>query len=323
MSITVADVLQEVRVLIQFANQGNMPDSTLLQYLNRWWQISLPQSFTHFALKTSYSFMTTKGQPNYAFPIDLYLNVSGGVFCDGLLMQYYQDPNQFARMYNTNRNNTNLAVGDGTIGQYSGVVTSAPFIPGYVDSFGVIHPQVIFTATSNVGDVLTVYDNGSGVLEGDGSGTIDYQTGAYAILFSAPVADGSVIYADTAYFTQGRPWAVLFFDNTFVLRSIPDRPYFISCSVYSIPTAFSATTDVIPINAYFDIMARGTALRIVSALKDVGQMQILTMMYKESMLDVQNITTRQRGNQRPSTQFYNPSPGMINQAWANNPAPTT
>lgn len=324
MSITVADVLNEVRVLTQFANQSNIPDSTLLQYLNRWWQISLPQGFTHFALKTVYSFMTTKGQPNYAFPIDLYLNQTGGIFCDAILMRFYQDPNAFAAQYNTNRINTNQAIGDGTIGSYTGFLQSAPLIPGFTDVFGAIHSQVFFTTTSNVGDALSVYDDGEGNLIGDATGTIDYATGEYSILYSKPVGDGEIIYADYTYYSQGRPWAALFFQNTFTLRAIPDRPYLISCNVYQIPSAFTSVQQVIPINQYFDIMARGTALRISATLKDMAQTQFLQVMYKESMTDVQNITTRQRANQRPSTQFYNPNPyGCSNQAWANNPAPVT
>jgi len=324
MTIAVSDVLQEVRWHTQFANQSNIPDSTLLQYLNRWWQISLPQGFTHFALKTVYSFMTAKGQPNYAFPISVYLNQTGGIYCDGIRCKFFQDPNAFADQYNTNRTNTTQSVGNGTIGAYTGYLQSVPLIPGFTDALGNLHSQVFFTTTSNVGAVLSVYDNGTGTLEGDGSGTIDYTTGAFSILFTVPVADGAIIYSDYTYYSQGRPWAALFFQNTITLRAVPDRPYLISCNVYQIPSAFTTTTQTIPINQFFDIMARGTALRIASTLKDVQQMQILRGMYDESMRDVQNITTRQRGNQRPSSQFYNPSPyGLANQAWANNPAPVS
>jgi hypothetical protein len=324
MSITVADVLNEVRVLTQFPNQSNIPDSTLLQYLNLWWGVSLPQGFTHFALKSEYSFMTTQGQPNYSFPISLYLNQTGGIFCDGIQVQLFQDANAFANQYNTNRTNSNQAVGNGTIGVYTGYLQSAPLIPGYTDALGNLHSQVFFTATSNVNTVLSVYDNGDGVLEGDGSGTINYATGAYTILFSLPVANGSVIYANYTYYSQGRPWTALFYQNIISLRAVPDRPYFISCNVYLIPQAFTSTNQPIPITQYFDIMARGTALRIATSLKDVQQTMFLQQMYDDSMKDVQNITTRQRGNQRPSSQFFKPTPyRAANQAWANNPAPVT
>lgn len=322
MPFTVADVLQEVRTLIQFSNQSNMPDSTILKYLNRWWQISLPQGFTHFALKSEYSFMTVQGQCNYAFPIELYLNETGIVYCDGLPMKFYQDPNAFANLYNTNRTNTTTAVGNGTGGNYSGTLLSAPLISGFSDAFGVLHSQVFFSTKASIGTPITVYDDGLGGLQGDGVGSIDYQTGEYSILFNYDVPEGTPIYSNCTYYAQGRPFSVLFFQNTFTLRAVPDRPYLISCNAYLVPSYFTSVTQDIPISQYFDIMARGTALRIALTLKDEYQVRFLKGMYEESMTDVQNITTRQRGNQRPSTQFYNPTPyASVNQAWANNPAP--
>lgn len=322
MSFTVADVLQEVRTLIQFSNQSNMPDSTILKYLNRWWQISLPQGFTHFALKSEYSFLTVQGQSNYPFPIDLYLNETGIIYCDALPMKFYQDPNAFANVYNTNRTNATAAYGDGTKGIYEGTLTNVPLISGYSDAFGILHSQVYFKTTAAIGTPITLYDNGVGGLEGDGTGSINYATGAYTLLFDSDVLEGAPIYVNSTYYAQGRPFSVLFFQNTFTLRSVPDRPYLISCNTYLVPSYFTSVTQEIPIAQYFDIMARGTALRIATTLKDEYQVRFLKGMYDESMVDVQNITTRQRGNQRPSTQFYNPNPyTSVNQAWANNPAP--
>lgn len=74
-----------------------------------------------------------------------------------------------------------LASGNGSSGPYTGTTTFAPIVPG----------SLLIT------DVLSqfVVDNGDGTLGGDGSGTIDYETGVYAVTFGSAVDVGWFVRA--------------------------------------------------------------------------------------------------------------------------------
>lgn len=322
-SYSVQDVLLEARRWLQFCNQANLPDSTLLYYLNIEWTINVPQSFTHFGLKTINTFMTTKGQPVYPFPIGVELNFDGLVYCDGLPINLQQDPNQFQNVYGNMRSNYTPIYGNGTIGAYTCALQSFPMLPGYTDALGLLHPNVILTTTSTTGTELEVYDNGIGSMIGNGSGTVNYQTGVISnLIFSLPVLDGAPIYANNSYYAQGRPYAVLFYQNAFSFRPVPDRPYCIQYDCYAIPQPFTETTTTLPLPSYFTLLAQGTALQVAHMIGDQSQVLKIKSAYDQSKIYIQNITTRQRANLRPSTQFFNPSGyGYTNQAWANNPAP--
>jgi hypothetical protein len=73
-----------------------------------------------------------------------------------------------------------LATGDGAHNAYAGSLGWTPVIAGRL---------VITDGTQ----VLT--DNGAGVLAGDGTGTINYSTGAYSITFTSNVASGANVTA--------------------------------------------------------------------------------------------------------------------------------
>jgi hypothetical protein len=67
-----------------------------------------------------------------------------------------------------------LAPGAGSAGPFNGTLTCFPLVPGML--------------TITDADVQVVTDNGDGTLGGDGTGTIDYETGVYAVTFTDPVA---------------------------------------------------------------------------------------------------------------------------------------
>lgn len=83
-----------------------------------------------------------------------------------------------------------IGAGDGTATDFSADLTDAPIASETV------------TVTDGT-QILT--DNGHGVLEGDGSGTINYQTGALSVKFANPPANGAVVSVSYA----NRPVGVL------------------------------------------------------------------------------------------------------------------
>lgn len=75
--------------------------------------------------------------------------------------------------------NDYLSLGNGTVGPYSITTKTNPVSPGTL---------VIYAGNQ------VVRDDGSGNLEGDGSGTIDYGTGAISVSFTSAVSSSTWIY---------------------------------------------------------------------------------------------------------------------------------
>jgi len=86
--------------------------------------------------------------------------------------------------------NETIGTGDGTVTDFNADLTNAP---------------VAFETITVTDGTQTLTDNGHGVLEGDGSGTINYQTGAVSVKFTNPPANGAAIRVSYA----NRPIGVL------------------------------------------------------------------------------------------------------------------
>jgi len=74
-----------------------------------------------------------------------------------------------------------IATGDGTTGPFTGFLANPPIVPG---------------SLSITDGVETITDNGDGTLSGPVGNTINYDTGAYSVTFTAATEIGAVITAD-------------------------------------------------------------------------------------------------------------------------------
>src|ERR1700678_767543 len=83
----------------------------------------------------------------------------------------------------------------------------------------------------------------TGTLSGNGVGTINYLTGADSVTFDSAPASSAVIYAKYQGYTGNRPQGVLFFDNQFTMRPVPDQAYQILMQGYVIPSFLVNYTD--------------------------------------------------------------------------------
>jgi hypothetical protein len=87
-----------------------------------------------------------------------------------------------------------VEITDAEIGQGDGDDT-----PPLSDLNPVVVPGSVTLQTEASGAVLTVTDDGGGNLSGDGTGTVDYTTGAIAVTFTDVVVDGTPVLATYFY----------------------------------------------------------------------------------------------------------------------------
>lgn len=142
-------------------------------------------------------------------------------------------------------------------------------------------------------------------------GTVNYLTGAITVTFLNAIPTTSAINYQVIPYSPGRPQALLFFDNTFSFRPIPDKPYLFQIDAYYNPAAFLTTTNAIPFRYMTEYFARGTARKILQDYGDVEQMALYEPFFKEQENFVLRKSYRQISNTRVATIYqgqtsYNP-----------------
>lgn len=111
--------------------------------------------------------------------------------------------------------------------------------------------------------------------------TINYLTGQVTVTFPVAIPAGNNISAQCFYYQSGLPRALLFYNNTIVLRSVPDIQYLVQLEAYLSPAAFLNTEAAIPFGYMAEYIARGAARKILTDTGDVEQFQFYEPLFIE------------------------------------------
>lgn len=169
--------------------------------------------------------------------------------------------------------------------------------------------NILITANVSNGNTLNVTDDGNGNLIGDAlSGTIDYDTGQITnLVFTQNVPSGNEIQIQYNPTQLTIPLSILFFQNQFTLRPVPDRGYTIELIAHRAPTqalmAAGANTGTPELGEWWECIAIGAAKKIFEDRLDTDGMQLMDKMLAERYQIVYTRTYAQLGKQRISTIF--------------------
>ena len=153
---------------------------------------------------------------------------------------------------------------------------------------------------ANVG--LNLHDDGSGNLTSDGVGTINYLTGAYTLTWSLAPASGEPITSQTIVYKASRPQAVLYYDDVFTLRPVPDKVYPIQMEVYRRPTQLMNNAAAEPqLEQWWQYIAYGAAKKIFEDRMDLESVQLIMPEFKKQEALVLRRTIVQQTTQRTAT----------------------
>jgi hypothetical protein len=251
---TLSDIQTKVRNITGSPSTDQLSTADLNNYINNYYVFTMPFELKEQIQLEFIKFNTLPNIDVYAFPGN-FLTDQPMCYADGFPLIFYQDPDIFYQDWPIEVAQDSLATGDGVTSNFTGSLYSPP----------VLQSSLLITDGSQI-----VEDDGAGLLTGDGAGTIDYVTGAFNVTFTAPSANGATIYAKYQGYQPTRPQGVLFFNNEFTFRPVPDQVYQIQMQGYINPTVLSSLSDTPMQQEWGQVIAYGAALDIFA---DRGDLQ--------------------------------------------------
>ena len=249
-----------------------LPNSELDFNINAYYQYDLPRELKIEELYTTYTFTLLQNVSTYTLPGDFtnglcYTHTIPNLYVNGVPIRYTQDTNVFYSLIPANFSVETMGVGDGVTLSFPYTTNFQPIVSGQQSSVMI---AAIPGQTNPPGIQQTLSDNGSGILSGDGTGTVNYISGAIVANFTVAPPVNSTIQVTYNFEQVGRPNTVLFYKRNFVFYPTPDTAYQARIDAYFQPLALVNPTDVPIKPEWGEIIALGAALKI---LRNFGQFE--------------------------------------------------
>jgi len=285
-----ADIITKVRNITGSPSPDQLTDALIVDYINRYYAFTMPFEIKEQINQQPYNFTTVANT-------DVYPVLSGFTtdepmaYANGFPLVFYQDRDIFFQDWPQQYTQDQVATSTGTAGPYAGTTQAFPIIKGtYYVTDGTL---VAFDKSDGI-----LYQTIGGV--DTAVGTINYVTGAFSVTFSAISAAGTLIYDNYQAYQPARPQGVLFYNNTFTFRPIPDQVYQITMQGFISTTQLTASGNTPLLVEWGELLAMGASLDIFLDRGDVGAYNTYYPIFKryenvalgrfvEQLLNVQSV----------------------------------
>jgi hypothetical protein len=310
---TLAEIRKKVRRLTRSPSENLLSTTELDQYINTFILYDFPQNIRVYNLRSSFTFYTQPNVDTYATSDDqnnaLYnfknkvVAVHPSVYIAGVPVYYTQSKDEFYGNYTKYSQITNqVAIADGTVGPFTGTIQSSPLLTNNV---------IISTITTN-NLAMTVVDipqnNETGVLTYPNIvdattilGSINYLTGVFSVTFPNSTVSGNAITAEVVPYQAGQPTAVLFYDQKFTVRPVPDKVYPVEMQVDILPTELLASDQDPNLNQWWQYIAYGAAIKVFQDRMDTDSVDQIGTEFKRQESMVLSSTATTLANERSAT----------------------
>jgi hypothetical protein len=131
--------------------------------------------------------------------------------------------------------------------------------------------------------------------------TVNYVTGAFTLTYLIAPASAEPITSQTVPQITAIPTSLLYFDNTFFLRPVPDKPYKVDIEVYKQPTELLQVNSVPELNQWWQYIAYGAAKKVFEDRSDMESVQQIMPEFKTQEKLVLRRTLVQQTKERVAT----------------------
>lgn len=304
---TLTAIRTKVRKLTHTPSTAALPNATLDDYINTFVAYDMPDHLKLFDTSSTFSFYCqpyidtyytdTTHNPStnvlYDFK-NLYSSIDGPLYIGGYESYLSQSRTEFYRQYPLNNNIEQVGTGDGVTVAFSGTLSQVP----------ILRNEVTFSSVDTSNNGLTLIDDDAGTLTdpvyGTSSGTIDYITGTYTLNWATAPLSAQSIDSQTVPIVPSRPIMMLYYDNKFILRPVPDQPYKITFNAFKRPTAL-ADGDNPQLQDWWQYIAYGAAKKIFEDRMDLESIQKIMPEFKEQECLVLRKTLVNQTKERTAT----------------------
>jgi hypothetical protein len=340
---TLADIILKVRKITGAGNTFQLTDAQIVDYINSFYLYDLPSQFRSLKLKDRYTFNTVRGIDIYPFDSEHYTTVEMPCYCMKRIIPLYQQPWGNTGFWGSSSNwqfQQNITQGNGTTGPYIGTLTNIPVVRSVNNNPMVSTPlsstaifpsgnpvpfpqanisrvqNILITANTSLGSTQNITDDGNGNVIGSvgiGPNTIDYNSGAISVTFANPVPAGANIQVMYSPTVMSIPLSILFFQNQFTLKPIPDQGYTIELIAYRQPSqALLGTLDpdapdltgVPELREWWELLAVGASKKFFEDITDLNSIQMMDKMLFERYAVVESRTYAQIGSKQRIGTIY-------------------
>jgi hypothetical protein len=311
---SLAEIQIKTRRITRSPSTAQLSDADLNQYINTYVLYDLPSQLRLFNLRTKLTFYT---QPNVDFyPVNttntldplynfnnVYIAFHEPVFLAGLQGFYTQFRDVFYGYFpQTNYVEHSPTFADGTMGPFIGTLSERPMLQNYV----------VFNTLNATGTAMVLVDfptdNVTGILaqpndSGTPLGTINYLTGAYTLNFPEATVAGNPIWSDTIPYQSGKPYSILYYNDAFVIRPVPDNVYTVQIEADIRPTELLSTGQSPDLEQWYQLIALGAAIKIFQDRMDYDSANTIFAEYQRQERMALRTTLTQQVNMRTQTIF--------------------
>jgi hypothetical protein len=329
---TLNDIRTKVRRLTRSISESQLSTNELDNYINTFVLYDLPEHLRTFNLRTQFTFITNPYQDTYATdevsfagaitnPLynfqNKYLTIHPPIYIAGYEVWFSQSREQFFGQYPIINFIQQVETGDGltttflgTIPNSSGVSTlQRQILFNSVDTFGnilaLVDVPVVDPATGYNTQFGNLYIPGTepttppvGIILGN---NVNYATGQYTITFNTAPAAGKAINAQVVQMPLARPMALLYYDNKFTVRPVPDQAYRVNFEVYIRPVELLQAAQKPELEEWWQYIAYGASKKIFEDRMDIDSVSMIMPEFKKQESLCLRRTIVQNTNERTAT----------------------
>lgn len=323
---TLQQIIIKVRRLTRKMSESQITNDEIRQYINTFVLYDFNEHLRMLALRTTFTFYaepnidtystntTNQDSPLYNFK-NKYITIHTPIYIAGYQSMFSQSREQFFAIYPMVNSVTSIGTaGDGVTTSYSGFLSNVP----------VLQNNVLFDSVDINGNGLTLVDepatSTTGILFDPNTsfslaGGINYVTGEYTFTFATPPAVGQAINSQTVPYVPSQPQAMLFFDEQFTLRPVPDQPYRVDMEVYRRPDELLQLGQSPHLAEWWQYIAYGAAKKIFEDSMDPESVATIMPEFKkqENLINRRNVV--QQADQRSSTIYTENVAGGYGPGW--------
>jgi hypothetical protein len=313
---TLNAIRTKARRLTRSPSTSQITNAQLDEYINTFILYDLPEQLRLFSLRSSLTFYTQPYVDKYSTDVvdplnplfnfkNKYIAIHPPVFIAGIQSFYTQKREEFYGLYPQTNSIVDTALrGNGGVGPFVGTLFAHPMIRN----------SVIFTCLDQIGNSMILVDypvtnligslgipNQVPLVFPSPYGQINYVTGAFTVTFPAATVIGGILYGENIAYQPGKPTTMLFYENSFTIRPVPDKTYAIQLDVDMRPTELLTVVDIPLLEQWWQYIAYGAAKKIFEDKMDIESIQMIMPEYKNQEVLTLRSTLTQRAEERTKT----------------------